>query len=855
VFDTELEDHLTVLGLQAPVDVRQLLGGAPRRIVAVCTHRLGDTLVTLPAVQAVRDHFPKAELDMVVAAGSRDLIAQQPFVDDAHVWPFEEWPIHDLISSYDLALLFRRWELPPHAGGRPLCFSLNTDLLLGPPKLAHLHYLSALKCLGLSPKPRRPHLVLPKSDVASAQRFLREAGLTKAPLKVAVHPGSYYVGKRWFPERYAEVLSWLHLCHDAVFVMIEGRGEEALVEQVTARVPSDRVARVRGRPTGEVAGILAQCSFYLGNDTGILHLADAVDLPSVAVFGPSRPHVWGGASSAAVHVVPDRVWRGCLSCSGRFTKDKPCMRPETRPCLKSITVDEVQGAIEALLGLIGARRKSRALDGIRISDNSFRKRLGRDGLVVANCTGMRPLFALAGASQVEACLEDIREHGSYKQASKVIDARVVDTLLAYRIVLPENDAEPTLARDVLRERRSLLANPVVMEMGRAAQPLDARDRGRRRRSSPKKRRRRGRILLANGIDPLVYGGGERWMLRVGIELSRRGHEVLCWGVAGHQWLTQAEDAGLICLAGTVPETLELEQVRAPTERLRRLGLDAAILGQDREILSLGLPLRLAGVPRVLARKGLPMTDDPPLVRWAHAEVMHGLIVPSQQTGDSILERGWLPPERIHVVPNGVDAKALDRAAPGAELLRDDLGLSERARIVLNIGRLSKHKGTVHLIEAMPRILLEHPDAHLLVVGRGPRWKQLSATVEALGLEKSVHFLGERWDAARLLHLAECFVLPSIYEGMSTALLEAMACRVPVVATAVSGTPEVLEDGVNGLLVPPADAVAIASAVAQILSQPRFARQLAARARDHVQRHHSFHDMVDRVERLLFGGGD
>ena len=148
MFDLEAENYLKVLGLERPIDLRRVLGRAPSRIAIVTTHRLGDMLVTLPAVQAIRDHFGEAKLTMVVSRPQHDLVRSQPFVDAVEELPTEPWGIFDLVQDEDLVLFFRRWDAEQAKQMRPPWYALSTDLLLGPPKPAHLHYLGALPHAG-----------------------------------------------------------------------------------------------------------------------------------------------------------------------------------------------------------------------------------------------------------------------------------------------------------------------------------------------------------------------------------------------------------------------------------------------------------------------------------------------------------------------------------------------------------------------------------------------------------------------------------------------------------------------------------------------------------------------------------
>ena len=125
-------------------------------------------------------------------------------------------------------------------------------------------------------------------------------------------------------------------------------------------------------------------------------------------------------------------------------------------------------------------------------------------------------------------------------------------------------------------------------------------------------------------------------------------------------------------------------------------------------------------------------------------------------------------------------------------------------------------------------------------------RQLAAS---LGLAGVVHFLGPRPDVPDLLNAMDIFVLPSYSEGMSLALLEAMAAGLPVIATAVGGTPEVVTDGENGLLIPPRDAEALAGALERLLADPALAQHLGANARAHVREHFSLDRLGREINRI------
>jgi len=188
--------------------------------------------------------------------------------------------------------------------------------------------------------------------------------------------------------------------------------------------------------------------------------------------------------------------------------------------------------------------------------------------------------------------------------------------------------------------------------------------------------------------------------------------------------------------------------------------------------------------------------------------------------------GW-PGEKVEVVYNAVDVeRAAVDAPPG---LREKLGGSETRPLVLTPARLNPQKGHRVLLEAVAEV----PDALFLLAGDGPERAPLEAEAERLGVADRVRFLGRREDVPQLLAACDVFALPSLYEGSSLAVLEAMAAGIPIVSSAIGGTDELIDDGRSGLLVPPGDAKALAAALRQLLGDAELRRDLADRARERV----------------------
>ncbi|HUT19411.1 MAG TPA: glycosyltransferase family 4 protein [Anaerolineae bacterium] len=193
------------------------------------------------------------------------------------------------------------------------------------------------------------------------------------------------------------------------------------------------------------------------------------------------------------------------------------------------------------------------------------------------------------------------------------------------------------------------------------------------------------------------------------------------------------------------------------------------------------------------------------------------------------------PAEVTVTGNGVEARFL--VAPTVQ---------GKEPTVLYVGRLASGKGLPELVSAARIVIDRHQDPALrfVLVGRGPLLSRLCHLVSEAGLQGRFDFRGDipverRDELVRLYQRSSIFVLPSHHEGMSTALLEAMACGLPVVSTAVGGAPEVVVDGENGLLVPPRDPKALAEALLTLLADDRLCQRLGRNAEATIERHHTW----------------
>jgi glycosyltransferase involved in cell wall biosynthesis len=225
-------------------------------------------------------------------------------------------------------------------------------------------------------------------------------------------------------------------------------------------------------------------------------------------------------------------------------------------------------------------------------------------------------------------------------------------------------------------------------------------------------------------------------------------------------------------------------------------------------------------------------------RW-----VSGFVAVSDQVKETMVETIGPIEDRIFVICNGVDVRRYGQPVDKASV-RSQLGLEAHTRLIAMVGTLKEVKGHRYMIEAMASIVPQFPDVHALLIGDGELRQELQARVEKLNLGEHIHFLGSRHDVPILLAASDLFVLPSLWEGLSMSLLEAMATGLPIVASEVSGTVQVIIPDETGILVLPGDARQLAQAVKQLLSDPARAQAMGAAARRRAEEEFSAQKQVD-----------
>lgn len=246
-----------------------------------------------------------------------------------------------------------------------------------------------------------------------------------------------------------------------------------------------------------------------------------------------------------------------------------------------------------------------------------------------------------------------------------------------------------------------------------------------------------------------------------------------------------------------------------------------------------------------------------LERWLSGKT-HVVIFVSDSEKKKGEEYKLAPREKMVVIKNGIDfSRFLQKSnQKSRDELRKELKIKKGQPVVGTVARLHRQKGIVYLLQAARRIQLQFPQAKVLLVGGGPMRRKLERLSKKWRLENFVLFLGERKDIPSLLSFIDVFVLPSLWEGMPYVVMEAGALGRPVVASSVDGVKEMIQDGKEGLLVPPGDPGSLSKALIHLLKKRDYAGQLGKNIQRKIRQEYSQTRMVKEIEKLytrLFHG--
>jgi glycosyltransferase involved in cell wall biosynthesis len=343
-----------------------------------------------------------------------------------------------------------------------------------------------------------------------------------------------------------------------------------------------------------------------------------------------------------------------------------------------------------------------------------------------------------------------------------------------------------------------------------------------------------------------WRGGEIQTLLLAKGLRQRGHSVLVVASPGSALVDRCRQAGVAVESVSMRGELDPVAVWLLARIFRRFRPEILHYHTSHAItlgtLAGSLSERVACV--ATRRVSFPLSRNP-LARWKYSTRLDRIIAVSEGIR-SVLLRSGIADESIRVITSAVDLDRF-RDLPTRESVRASLGYAAEDFVVGTVGHLAGHKGHRIFVAAAGRIASVNPRLRFLIAGRGEEEGALRRQIGDLGLEKVFRLAGFSEEVAGLLPALDLFVFPSLSgEGSPAALKEAMACGLPIAASRISGIGEIVSEGVEGVLVPPGDAQALASAIVRFASDRSLALESGRRGRERVVQF-GVEPLIDRTE--------
>ena len=342
------------------------------------------------------------------------------------------------------------------------------------------------------------------------------------------------------------------------------------------------------------------------------------------------------------------------------------------------------------------------------------------------------------------------------------------------------------------------------------------------------------------------GGAERIVCALAASLDRSRYRSIV-GLFRPGWLKdQCESRGLVTSVFSNDGFMQWKWMRECYKLIKTERVDVIQAHEFDAIVHGALVAKMAGVPMVATIHGKHYFWEKGRRRWAYRWVSRyaRMVAVSEDLKRFVVDQTGIPADRVQVIYNGVDESPEADPTQTAQYRRD-LGIDDDELVVGVVGNLYPVKGHTYLLDAVPQILKTCPKTTFLLIGRGELEVPLKTKARTLGIEEKVRFLGLRHDVPKLLAILDVFAMPSLSEGLSIALLEAMAAGKPVVVTCVGGNPELVVEGRTGYLVPAGDAQSLAGAILALLGDPNGARMCGLRAKHIVKERFTLGLMAER----------
>jgi glycosyltransferase involved in cell wall biosynthesis len=354
------------------------------------------------------------------------------------------------------------------------------------------------------------------------------------------------------------------------------------------------------------------------------------------------------------------------------------------------------------------------------------------------------------------------------------------------------------------------------------------------------------ILLLNVAIGRAWGGMESHSDLLAAILFKKGHNVIM-GCSHEHSVKLSGGIDLPSEKIWIANSGDVRAIAKIAATAVRRKSDIIIANAGREYWPAVLAAKMAGTKVIFIRHQVDRLKK--ITCWLINRHVEQVIAVSRAVKDALADSG-VSPAKIDIIYNAID---LDRFNPDTvrrEDARKEFSIGDNDFVIGTAGKLNSGKGIFDLLHAGDVLKQKYPVLRLVFVGEGPERPKLELEAKRLSLHDKVIFTGPRKDMERMYAAMDIFALPSHDEGLPTVVIEAMAMAKPVIATSVGGIPEIVENEVTGILVPPHDAAALADAISRYIDDRQFAGRIAAEGRKLVERKFSDKAMGDNFERVI-----
>ncbi|RCS58312.1 glycosyltransferase family 4 protein [Parvibium lacunae] len=354
---------------------------------------------------------------------------------------------------------------------------------------------------------------------------------------------------------------------------------------------------------------------------------------------------------------------------------------------------------------------------------------------------------------------------------------------------------------------------------------------------------------------LGWGGQEIRILTESQGMQARGHQVWLCAPAQAQIYQKAAEYGVPASALPI-DRKQLRGVWALRQWLKQQRVDVVNTHSSTDtwlavLACLLLPKAIR--PVIIRSRHISAAVNPStLNRWLYGRAVKKVVTTGEVIRTVLCRDLALPASQVVSIPTGIDLLRFQPATT-KPWLPEQFGFPAHAHVIGIVATLRSWKGHRYLLQALAQLLAEPPTQHccVLIVGAGAGWQPLQTQIATLGLTGRVHLAGNQKDVVPYLQSMDSFCLPSYAnEGIPQALLQAMACGLPIVTTAAGAIPELITHEKNGLVVPVKDASALAQALARLVQEPALAKTLAQTARQQALQQAGIETMLSKMESLM-----